>query len=663
MQTFPGRRGFSTISIVLICVTVLAVFAAVSMYRSSLGAASAGRSYAKHSANYAAEAGVRYAVRRLADTQKWQPQVDDVTRAKLTADGTILYSVRVLDNRDGLSAIVSPDGQTVEPGQAYVRSFGEIPGSNQGVHSNSQSLGAMATPGTPMFNFALLADQKLEVVNQSVVDGYNTAQVALSDPLFVQQYSPMPVWNGFLANGNLQTNESGQSVVVRDSSVFGQVAMRGGSPKLEGAYRIGASAPWFRREVPVHRPPYSPSAATTDVAVGPDEVKMIAPGAYRSISVKNRGILLLDMVAGGLNQFYVSEAVTIDGGAVMPIRLTGPDDALQLYVGKGLSLQSGWMNPFGRPSQMSVMFVGDGRPNSKSTLELRNSQAWMLASGANCQIKIQDHSHFFGAAKGHDILVEGQSSVHYDVALRDKNISGLSEWRYRIVSQSCPSIEQEILALNLPPASAPAWTPPANATSVAPVPPPNSIVNEIGAAPPTISGPLVGELVGGQPPDSIAPLIPVPGGFAPLPPGSNPNANQISSPFIPVVAASSGGTTSAGGSGTGGTTSSGTSGTSGSTSTVGTGTGGQSATGTSGGTTTAGTGGTTSTGTATGGTSTGGTSGGGPFNPDPPAGYDPQLGMSGEGYGPGFNQGVPCLYNFVYDDPMSGHYQYTPISP
>ena len=46
-----------------------------------------------------------------------------------------------------------------------------------------------------------------------------------------------------------------------------------------------------------------------------------------------------------------------------------------------------------------------------------------------------------------------------------------------------------------------------------------------------------------------------------------------------------------------------------------------------------------------------------------PAGYDPQLGMSGEGYGPGFNQGVPCLYNFVYDDPMSGHYQYTPISP
>lgn len=677
------KRGFSTIAIVLVIVSILAVFAAVSMSRSQQGAGAARYSHGKHLANYAADAGLRYAVRRLADVDTWNPGSDDVTRVSLLADGSVLYSVRVLDNRAGSSPLAAPDGQAVEPGQAYIRSLGEVRNGSAGnLQSNARSKGAIAVPGTPMFNYSMVADQKLEIREGCVVDSYNTEQVALSNPLFVQQYSPLTTWNNFLSNGHVLCNDVGNNVLVRNSSVYGQVSVKSGTPRYEGDYRVGPAGSYTRTETPVHRPPYSPSQATTDVVVHVDEVKMIPPGAYRSITVHSRGILLLDMVAGGLNQFYVKDTVNIQNGGLLPIRLTAPGDSLQLYIGKKLECNLGWINPFGRPSQMSVMFVGDGLPNSKSDLEMKGSQAWMLVSGGSTTVKIKDSSHLFGAVKARQVELSNASCTHYDVALRSKPQLGLAEWRYRVVSDSSPSIETEVAASGAQPTAPPPSLPPNNPTAVAPQPPVTTTITDPATLPSVSNGPLPGEILVGSPPNPLPPIVPVPGGFVPLPPGIDPNIYQVTVPYIPVVAGTTGGAaggsgtttggavTTGGGSGTttggaattgggSGTTTAGTATTGGGsgTTTAGTTTGGT----TSGGTTTGGATTTTTGGTSTGGTTTGGTSGGGPWNPDPPAGYDDAMGTSGTTT----MGGLPYLYSFVLDYPgaMSGYYRYELLSP
>jgi hypothetical protein len=622
-------------------------------------------SYNQLRAGYAADAGLKYALRRLADVSQWTPGFsnagqapgDDVARATLDAKEGLYFSVLVSDWRSSPNNPPTIDGYTLKPGEAYVRTMGECQmQSSRGAKTFRISKAYLVSPGLPDFQYGIVADQSLEVLDGSVIDGYTTQTRNGNPPpypMWVGQYSPLPQWNQLIDNGHTICNANGQKVLVRNSSIRGKLHLgQGGTPQIQGNCWLQPAVQTGRADVPFHRPPFSPSRVpfetftpayscpvppSGDIVVPPDSLWAIVPGCYRSLTIGARARVYLDLEQQGLNQYYFTDHVTINGGTLNLARFNH-DESAQIYIGKKLECTDGWNNPEGRPSQVNVMFVGEGQSKSQSQMLISGtSQTWIVASGGGLDVQIAGQSHLFGGIKCKKAKIANGAQVHYDVALRGGGLQGLIEWRYKQVAAVCPSIEMALAIQS--PSPPPSNILPSNATAVGPAPAitiPSfvqgpQVTPGSPAAPYTPPlGPFVITTIGvrrldpqydpnifqGVPPGGMNFIPPLPPAVT-TPPGTTLIPND---PFAPLPPAPGGGTTS-GGTTTGGTTSGGT--TTGGTTSGGTTTGGTTSGGTTTGGTTSGgttTGGTTTGGTTTGGTTTGGTTGGGygsPIDQDP----------------------------------------------
>lgn len=496
--------------VVLVVVFLLATIVGVAGYRSSMGDLAQGKSSVKQKANYAAGAAVQYALRRLAEVPQWNPSKDDLTRATLDENGRLYFSVRVLDNRSGSTAVKSPEGTDVAPGEAYIRALGEVQiESGRGAHSIDSSKAVLAVPGSSTFAVGLMVDSGLKVLDGSVVDGYHTGLAAKSPDYKVRQYSPYTRWNSHLPNGHVVLCSTADQLQVRDSTINGESRhLKGASaPKLEGSYRVRLTENNNRLHLPQHFPPYSPSLCTEDIVVKSGERRLLAPGAYRSLKVLPGGAVYLDLKVGEFNQYFFKESVELDGADVALARYS-LKERVQIYIGRSLVAKKSWINSEGLPAQVAIFFVGDGGRSTRSTMSLSNfSQVWAVVSGARTDVEISDASHLFGALRCSTASISQRSAVHYDVALRDLPLVGLTQWSHLELGDILsPSISQEVQALNAAPVPLPV---PAPVSPTVPVVPVVARVSE--PTPPPVRSDATGvdplATTVGTPPAAVAPLV------------------------------------------------------------------------------------------------------------------------------------------------------------
>ncbi len=397
-------------------------------------------------AGQAAQAALQLAMFRLATRAKWT-QADDLTRAEFDSQNRVYISLRVLDNRDGTSSIKSPDGNQVPPGQAYIRALAEVePDKPRGVRSNYSSRGALSDGGVSTYNYGVVADRGITVLDGSVVDAYN------SD---IAQYEQDASKNANLTNGAVQLNTSSKELHLRQSKIDGELRCLQSDQEnratLEQGNRLRLIPTAQRLYNPKYRPPYSPDQASQSVNVAPGETRTIEPGSYRSIQVASGGTLTLDNSKAPLCQFFVKDGVAIDGS--LNLAHTNNTDRVQLYIGKGMDCTGASINFKGKPAHLSVFIVGGGNRKSASNFSLKSgTQAWMLVNNPTNRAFIVDNSHLFGALKAEFVWIQTHSAVHYDVALRKgNNLAGLLQWEMSDVAEnSSPSIVAEIRDSNPP---------------------------------------------------------------------------------------------------------------------------------------------------------------------------------------------------------------------
>lgn len=355
-------------------------------------------------ADFAAQAGLQSALSQL----RTSTLTGDLPPTRL-AGGNSRYSVSVVNNSAGSSAMTAPDGTSVPPGAVYLLSLGE------GEGKTLQRISALALrPGNTAVD-ALAADSEILVRGNALVDAWDST---------IGPYGPATLSNFTLGSNIVSLN----GIVVRDNAAVQgdlQVGQGGTISSVVNVTRAASvsgstSVATASFSIPHHSAPL-PVGRTDLRLTGSSQT--LGPGAYRRVDLTGSAQLLLS------SGTYVFESFQLANSS--RIVALGP---VTVYLERGVLMNDdAQLNPAGSAADFKLYST------STSPVSLRmnqRSRAWVTAEGDHLSLAPYDDAEFFGAFVGAGIDVWGRGKIHYDKSLRTgggSSASSSAPWELRAI--------------------------------------------------------------------------------------------------------------------------------------------------------------------------------------------------------------------------------------
>jgi hypothetical protein len=350
-------------------------------------------------AYWAAEGGMRLALRALTQDPKYRPTPE---WARMTHSKSSRYKIEVLEQKNAPIAIPSEC--------VYVLVTGQDPSGMQHRMVSVVKLGGKAKSllGFSVFanSLSLAGGCKIDSFDSTVGTGVRGSQANVA----TNSVTPgaINLVGGSWIQGTIQVGPGGATGVAKPS----QPTTKSSNVvwKDWSCWSLEESAMTSPLEFP---PVAAPAAGTNDVNVDWKGVDL-QPGAYKNLQASGGGEVKL---RGGAT--YVFRSLKLTGGAKLSYTGTEP---VTVYVLDELDLTGGTLyNTSGKPKNMTFMLAKDA--NAKMT---GGAQAFAVVYGPEANFTLQGGTDLWGAIVARTVTLMNGASIHYDTDLLKSPPPGLS---------------------------------------------------------------------------------------------------------------------------------------------------------------------------------------------------------------------------------------------
>jgi hypothetical protein len=264
------------------------------------------------------------------------------------------------------------------------------------------------TSGSSVFDYAIFAQDEIEMTGSSYVDSYNSANAPWSS-------------EGEYQNGNIGTNATGSGVVELKGStkVYGNALIGPGGNTVTGITTTGSAAITGSKstlsETKDMTPMDDPGGGTSvTINMSGSSSKTITAGTYRATKVKMSGSSKL-YISGDVT-LYVDDYFKMTGSSEVYLNAGA---SLTVYVSGDLRLTgSGLINTDHDPTKL--IFYGT---SSCEMVKITGSTDFYGAIHApEAEIDITGSGDIYGALVGEEVDISGSRGIHYDENLQ--NVGG-----------------------------------------------------------------------------------------------------------------------------------------------------------------------------------------------------------------------------------------------
>lgn len=346
---------------------------------------------------YIAEAGIQRAKLELNKNHSWNGTSPSFENVKMPS-GQGEYTVKVYNNVNGTTSMITPEGIEIPPGFAQIIS--------EGRYLNSVSCVAMTAKLCSAFQTALFAKKKIRIIGDTQIDAYDSE-----------------TGNIVPGEGSVGTNADCVDVISIDGSsvrIDGSLFIGpGGNPdtaiSISGDPNITGDERIFPSQIPM------PKVNVPDnLPVGEATSNTLSPGDYSGQGVlKLRGGSVVNLKGPGE---YIFDGLDVSSGCNLNVDTSNGQVKIYLLGNANIagdSTVNGLTNSTtgdikARPT--NLMIIGSEQTTEMNLKGCSSSNFAIYAPSA--QVNISGTSTLYGSIVADSIFVNGTSSFHFDTALK-----------------------------------------------------------------------------------------------------------------------------------------------------------------------------------------------------------------------------------------------------
>lgn len=394
------------------------------------------------------------------------------------------FEVAITNNSSGVNPITSPDGQSVEPGSAYLSAIGRE--TLSGTQVAVAAMAGVAYKTRPNFNHAAYASGYMALLN-SEVDAWESTSGSYSQRISAFTSTPgshrkATIGGYALAPSTISLNGT--------SKLDGEVSEGPGAanqdpmsphttiaPGVVVAANPKVASDVYGTKVPKFVPPFHSASVGPGLTLSPPPPPSMGPPLPPPVVTVNPGAYGFLQVNPGMtvklrSGFYYFEDFMEVRNAKIELDLNFSGDPAVVFVGKEARiLANSEVNKGGQANELQLCFTDKMVATSSADYEtalaaiwpsadagsiatskftpptppggmttvptitsveyskliVDNSELACAASGAGLEIGIMGHSELYGALMGENILVQG-SKIHQDLSLRGVKLTSGGDW-------------------------------------------------------------------------------------------------------------------------------------------------------------------------------------------------------------------------------------------
>ncbi len=277
----------------------------------------------------------------------------------------------------------------------------------------------------PAITMAAFGDSKLDIKNNAIITGYNSADAAYSNPATALTHEA-----DIGSNGNLRTSAG--------SSIDGNGILGESVSGVDATDNIGDPSDFYGSDTPVD-----------EERIDPDPLGVTSGGEFdpTTYSASNDNALATGLVgntiaggtlatlyggpAGATANYYLTD-ITVNNADALTIDTSGGRGDVRIFLTGGIDLKNGSqivMIPASYDASRFAIFS-----NATDGISIKNSADFkgLIYAPYSTNVDIMNGADFYGAVWGSDVELKNSGDFHYDGALGDKFLTKdleLLTWR------------------------------------------------------------------------------------------------------------------------------------------------------------------------------------------------------------------------------------------
>lgn len=375
------RRGLA-LALVLMVVSIAAIIAFSAAAVSTTNLSFAQTDLASIRARYASEAGVSNALQQLEVDPAWNTGFNNVA---LPNDANLRYTVTVVNNSTGSSAVMASDGTSVPPASVYLVSTG-----SSGTFQRKTRILTRVGVST-IYRYAAYGRSSINMDSNANTDSYSSNQ---------------GVYGGTNVSSNGSVGTEGSLTLDSNSVIHGNTSaasyIMNGTATITG---VQGGAP----NVDLPAIDFAAAAASNDNATGFTLSGMTYNTSTKALS--GRGTITF--TKGG-TYYFSSIDVLSNSTLVVPATVSSP---VKIYVAGTYRSASNYFmnNNTQKPNNLQFLVGGNVDINS-------NSVFYGTIYAPNGDVTFRSNTILYGSViSGGNLNINSNQALHYDVTLATNN--------------------------------------------------------------------------------------------------------------------------------------------------------------------------------------------------------------------------------------------------